>query len=188
MTTNDPNDDELDAHVRRLLRGLPVPVEFAVSPPRRRFLHVGLAWVAGVTGLSVGGGWVVWREFSTPRIVRAAFAHARQEADVRGVHVRDFAAAQTAFGLNDAAVLPGTLQLCKDCTVGGQRAWHMNVYLDDGGYVHLFAFRRIPPEIETDGQTLDGYWQFFTSRSGFTVLALAQHRRALVAMIQRLSA
>lgn len=187
MTKEYSDDDEFDARQRALLRGLPVPEEFTMHAPRRRFLRSGLALAAGVTGLGVGG-WTAWRVLSAPPLVRAAFAHAQEEAEVRGIHARDFAAAQAAVGVNGNHALPGVLQLCKDCTIAERPAWHMNVYLDDGGYVHLIAFLNAPTVTEVEGRTLDGHWRFFTSRTGFTVLVLAQSPRTLDAVTQTLSA
>lgn len=182
------DNDEFDARLRRLLRDLPVPAEFAVAPPRRRFLRVGLAWAAGLAGVGIAGGWAMWRELSMPSLVRVAFAHAREEAEVRGIHVRDAAAAQAAFGIASQQAFPGALQLCKDCLLGDQSAWHVNLYLDDHGFVHLFALRDAPAVSVTEGRALEGYWRFFTSRSGFSVLALAENSQALSVITRTLFA
>ena len=187
MTNKHSDNDEFDARMRALLRSLPVAEESVVQLPRRHFLRSGLALAAGVAGLGVGG-WAAWLALSAPHLVRAAFAHAQEEAEVRGLHARDFAAARSAVGVNGNHALPGVLQLCKDCTIADRPAWHMNVYLDDGGYVHLFAFLSTPPVTEIEGRTLDGHWRFFTSRAGFTVLALAQSPRTLGAVTRTLSA
>ena len=186
MTKRYSDNDEFDARMRALLRGLPVAEESAVPLPRRRFLRSGLALAASVAGLGVGG-WTAWQVFSAPHLVRAAFAHAQEEAEVRGIHARDFAAAQSAVGANANHALPGVLQLCKDCTIAERPAWHMNVYLDYGGYVHLFAFHNTPPVTDVEGRALDGHWRFFTSRAGITVLALAQSPHALGTVTRTLS-
>lgn len=187
MTKKYSDNDEFDTRMRALLRGLPVAEESATHLPRRRFFRSGLALAAGVAGLGVGA-WTAWRVLATPPLVRAAFAHAQEEAEVRGIHARDFVAAQSAVGVNAHHALPGVLQLCKDCTIAERPAWHMNVYLDDGGYVHLFAFPSTPPVTEIEGRTLDGHWRFFTSRTGITVLALAQNHHALDTVARTLSA
>lgn len=185
--TKKHSDNEFDTHMRTLLRGLPVAQESAVPLPRRRFLRSGLALAAGVAGVGLGG-WTTWQVLATPPLVRAAFAHAQEEAEVRGIHARDFIAAQSAVGINTHHAMPGVLQLCKDCTIAERLVWHMNVYLDNGGYVHLFAFPSTPPVAEIEGHTLDGHWRFFTSRAGITVLALAQSPHALGTVTRALSA
>ena len=176
------DDGIFDAAMRECLNSLPMPEGELVQLPRREFLRVGMV-LAGLATLGVGGE--LGREYlAVPALVRLAFAHAAEESDLRGVLVPDLAAVQLALG----KPLPGVLQLCKDCTVDGYQAWHLNSYLDNLGYVQVFAFRGAVPAVIGKGHWLRGYWQLLAGAQGAPVLVLSRHSAAVKAVVRQLQA
>lgn len=182
MSNRYEGDEDFDAAMRRTLSSLPIPEGELAHLPRRDFLRMGMA-AAGLATLGVAG-WVGLEYQSTPELARLAFAHAEEESGLRGVLVPNMASVQLALGKS----LPGVLQLCKDCTIDGHAAWHLNSYLDNLGYVHVFAFRGAVPALTGHGHWLRGYWHVLAGEHGAPVLVLSRHLAAVEAVVRQLQA
>lgn len=182
MSNRYGDDEAFDATMRRTLSSLPVPEGELAQLPRRDFLRMSMA-AMGLATLGVAS-WVGQEYLNTPMLARQAFAHVEEESGLRGILVPDMAAVQMALG----KPLPGVLQLCKDCTVGGYAAWHLNSYLDNLGYVQVLAFRGQAPSITGHGHWLQGYWHFLKGEEGSLILVLSRHLAAVKAVVRQLSA
>jgi hypothetical protein len=182
MSNRYEDDDAFDADMRRALSDLPVPEGELAHLPRRDFLRAGMA-AAGLATLAAAG-WAGLAYETTPTLVRLAFAHANEESGLRGLLVPDMAGVRLALG----KPLPGVLQLCKDCVVDGYAAWHLNSYLDNLGYVHVFAFRGAVPALTGQGHWLGGYWHFLAGAHGAPILVLSRHLAAVDAVVRQLQA
>lgn len=172
------DDEAFDAAMRRSLRELPVPEGESIHLPRRDFLRFGIA--AGLATLGVTG-WMGLQYQQTPKIVRQAFAHVGDEADLRGMLVAE-GGIQSMLGMAAGKTFPGTVQLCKSCVIGGHDAWHLNTYLDNLGYVHVLAFKEPLPDASGQGHWIGGYWRFVSGTSGTKVLLLGRSVAALNAV------
>lgn len=182
MSNRYEDDDAFDAAMRHTLSSLPAPEGELAHLPRREFLRTS-AVAAGLAAFGVAG-WMGVTYETTPALVRLAFAHADEESGLRGVLVPDMATVQLALGRS----LPGVLQLCKDCTVDGYAAWHLNSYLDNLGYVHVFAFRGAVPALTGRGRWLRGYWQALAGEQGAPLLVLSHQLAAVDAVVRQLRA
>lgn len=174
------DDAEFDQAMRQQLNSLPVPHTAMVVAPRRAFLRMGIA-AMGLASVSMAG-WLAWQYEETPELVRLAFAHAKDEAGLRGVLVTDLATVQLALG----NPVPGVLQLCKNCKVGGYQAWHLNSYLDDVGYVQVFLFRGLVSKMNSRGRWLNGHWQWLNGKQGFLTLVLSDQLVAVESVVRTL--
>lgn len=179
MSGRDPKyDSSFDRHMRALLGSLPVSERDIFKPAlsRREFLQRGAGWAAGLAVLSTSG-FLAWDRYSTPGLVRAAFAHVDEESSLRGI-LTPWEPVRAALGLKPDSSLPGHLQLCKRCRVEGYEAWHMSSYLDQLGFVQALVFRTGVPTIEPrQGHWQGGYWAFHPRRE--PVLLLSSNHTAL---------
>lgn len=179
MSGRDPKyDSSFDRRMRALLGSLPISEQRLMKPAlsRREFLQRGAGWAAGLAVLGTSS-FLGWDRYSTPRLVRSAFAHVEEESSLRGV-LTPWEPVRLALGLAPNSSLPAHLQLCKQCQVEGHPVWHLSSYLDQLGFVQTLVFQdQIPAPGTRKGHWQAGYWTFLPRAR--PVLLLSTNRTAL---------